>query len=202
MAVARNRFEELQVEKTGGGEDCVKLMAPISPTPPALIEEALNRIAQDALVSHGATIIDLGCGDGRWLISAAEFFAARGSATHGKGYDLDTVLLAKAREAAAGITSTATELGSTVQFDELDLMLADVSGATLVIAYLFREGIMSVMEKLEREMAPSKVGVLSIGFALKSWGSPKWTLRIEGSVPCYFYSPPWRQCSEANDPAP
>jgi hypothetical protein len=67
-------------------------------------------------------------------------------------------------------------------------MLGDVSHATVVVVYLFREGSVDVMKKLERELPARDTAVLSVGFALRGWEA-RWVLRVAGSVPCYFYSP-------------
>lgn len=71
-------------------------------------------------------------------------------------------------------------------------MLADVSKATVIIAYLFREGCAAVRDKLEQELPSVGSAVLSVGFSLRGW-EPRWTLRVNGCVPLYFYSAPWRE---------
>jgi len=198
---AKERFEEQkQAEQAVANGDGAVLMAPISPSPPALIEAALERVRSattasgDApLVSPGTTIVDLGCGDGRWLLAAAKRFPG----VRCVGYDLDESLLSNANTAAAAFVAEQeqqTEASetqatlSTVEFHRQDLMLGDVSKATVVVVYLFREGSVEVMKKLERELPARDTAVLSVGFALRGWEA-RWVLRVNGSVPCYFYSP-------------
>ena len=61
---------------------------------------------------------------------------------------------------------------------------ADISAASLVVAYLFREGCVVVQEKLQNELAKG-TGVLSVGFEMRGW-ERLWDIRVHG-VPAYFY---------------
>ena len=244
---AARRFQDQRAETLssvsnapeGSIATTTKIMAPISPSPQALIEEVLRRISNErlpgcvdetmgraevtqepggsALIGPGSVIVDLGCGDGRWLLAAARVFQRYG--VQCIGYDLDDVLLAKARESAAtegfleqdrtrqgqvtvdiggnaaadspaAVLESSSAQPATMKVLQQDLMLADVSGARLVIAYLFREGCVAVQEKLETEL-PSSSAVVSVGFALRGWVS-RWSCRVDGSVPCYFYMRPFR----------
>ena len=47
------------------------------------------------MIAPGARIVDLGCGDGRWLLAAADIFQEYGVVCH--GYDLDKRLLETAQ---------------------------------------------------------------------------------------------------------
>jgi ribosomal protein L11 methylase PrmA len=153
---AKRRFE---LQKQEAAHSNASYMAPISPSPPELITEALSRLSSEVtssgqpLVGEGAEIIDLGCGDGRWLLAALKHFKN----VHCVGYDLDTQLLAKGENdkkdyfsAAAAATTNGAEQSSqendeneihsseasdcgSLHFHEKDLMLADVSNATVVI---------------------------------------------------------------------
>ena len=99
LQVARERFAGQQAEQQDA-----QLMAPISPSPAQLIDRSLELIVQlrPALAARppdGAPrrlVVDLGCGDGRWLIAAAARFGWRGV-----GVDLNDALLARGRAAAA-----------------------------------------------------------------------------------------------------
>lgn len=199
---AKERFEEQkQAERQAiANYNGAVLMAPISPSPPVLIEAALERVGtatsasgDGPLVFPGATIVDLGCGDGRWLLAAAKRFPG----VRCVGYDLDKALLSNANSAASAFAAEQQQKKeaveaqpslSTVEFHRQDLMLGDVSNATVVVVYLFREGSVDVMKKLERELPARDTAVLSVGFALRGWEA-RWVLRVAGSVPCYFYSP-------------
>lgn len=189
---ASKRFEEQKKQERADDGNVsradVSYMAPISPSPPALIDEALDRLnfetissTGEPVIKDGALFVDLGCGDGRWLIKASEKFHEK--QIRCVGYDLDSALLEKARAKADSLDIT---------LHKQDLMLADVSNASVVIAYLFREGCAAVRDKLERELSSDRSAVLSVGFSLRGW-EPRWILRMKGCVPLYFYTPPWRE---------
>ncbi|CAM9736279.1 unnamed protein product, partial [Phaeothamnion confervicola] len=100
------------------------LIAPISPTPPALIDrvlDALQLTAEDV-------VVDLGCGDGRWL-----FQAAANARCHCRGYERNPAFVSKARESAS-----AQNLANLVTIEATDIFEAPLAGATVVIVYLFR----------------------------------------------------------------
>jgi hypothetical protein len=192
---AARRFEEQQQHQP----EATCLLAPISPSPQSLIEEALRLLAQEKLIGSETPLvtsrcefIDLGCGDGRWLLAASKQFA--NEKIRCIGYDLDQVLLDKASSAFASHNAESADADAAqradFQFHRQDLMTADVSGATVIVAYLFREGCVLLQEKLERELPPASA-VISVGFSLKLW-EPKWALRVKGCVPLYFYVHPWR----------
>jgi len=220
---AARRFEDQQEQNLAAAAASAILMAPISPSPPHLIGEAFKRLADERddatgipLVGTGSQFIDLGCGDGRWLSAAATCF--KDKQVRCVGYDLDETLLRKARAAAmalhaqgaavsvpeatttaeaplpppAQLTRERVDRLPTLEYRNCDLLTADVSHASIVIAYLFREGCFVVQEKLEKELSPTGTAVLSVGFSLKGW-EVRWVIRPKGSVPLYFYTPPWRQ---------
>jgi hypothetical protein len=95
------------------------------PTPQIVVEEMLKM----AKVGPNDFVIDLGSGDGRIVITAAQKFGARGL-----GVDLDRVLLERAREGAkaAGVADRA-------QFIEQNLFETDLSKATVITTYLLPE---------------------------------------------------------------
>jgi SAM-dependent methyltransferase len=153
LQVAREKFAKQQADQLAQG-NTAKLMAPISPSPTALIHRSLELIVAhrphlsncmraggnevSASVESGADapasaasatatmplVVDLGCGDGRWLIVAAERFG-----WHGVGYDLNDELLARGREAA-----NAARVNECVTFVRDDLLRADVTAADVVVA--------------------------------------------------------------------
>jgi hypothetical protein len=137
------------------------------------------------------------------LIAAAAVFQSL--AVRCVGYDLDEKLLEKARVAAANLKEPDSGDGQsqpcklapspTIDFRFQDLLTADVSSASVVVAYLFREGCILVQEKLERELPSKGTYVLSVGFAMKGWEA-RWVIKPKGSVPLYFYSPVRRECPQ------
>lgn len=95
------------------------------PTPQHVVEEMLEM----AKVGPSDTLIDLGSGDGRIIITAARKHGARGF-----GVDLDRYLLKLANDNArkGGVADRA-------RFFEQDLFETDLSGATVITSYLLPE---------------------------------------------------------------
>jgi len=88
------------------------------PTPQELVEAMLEM----AGVTKDDVVYDLGCGDGRFVITAAKKFGARGV-----GVDIDPVRIRESNENARkeGVTNL-------VRFVEKDLFETDISEATVV----------------------------------------------------------------------
>jgi cyclopropane fatty-acyl-phospholipid synthase-like methyltransferase len=80
-----------------------------------------------ANVTTGDTVYDLGCGDGRIVISAAKKYGARGV-----GIDINPARIEEARTNArsAGVTDL-------VNFEVRDLFDAEIRNATVVALYSF-----------------------------------------------------------------
>uniref|UniRef100_A0A7S1XND7 Methyltransferase domain-containing protein n=1 Tax=Phaeomonas parva TaxID=124430 RepID=A0A7S1XND7_9STRA len=72
------------------------IVAPISPTPLPIVQAVLDKVS----VNADDVVLDLGCGDGRWLVAAAEAYGCRCV-----GYELEDERIAKCGEAiaAAGV---------------------------------------------------------------------------------------------------
>ena len=106
------------------------LDVPYVPTPMNVVD-AMLRMAQ---VTPNDIVYDLGCGDGRIVIMAAQKYGA-----HGVGIDLDPRRIADATENAKVARVT-----DKVKFYVQDVFTADFSDATVVTLYL----LPSVNEKL------------------------------------------------------
>src|SRR3546814_486379 len=91
-----------------------KLDVPYVPTRPAVVD-AMLKIAD---VKQGDVVYDLGCGDGRIVIAAAQKYGATG-----KGFDIDPQRISEANENAknAGVSDK-------VSFTNADLFDTDLSG--------------------------------------------------------------------------
>jgi cyclopropane fatty-acyl-phospholipid synthase-like methyltransferase len=116
------------------------LDVPYVPTPPAVVDAMLKM----ARVTSSDVVYDLGCGDGRIVIMAAEKYGARGV-----GVDLDPRRIAEANENAklAGVTGK-------VRFVVQDVFDTDFSDATVVALYM----LPSVNEKLMPKIKALKPG--------------------------------------------
>lgn len=110
------------------------------PTPADVVQFML-RLAK---VNAGDVVYDLGCGDGRIVITAARQFDARGVCV-----DIDPRRIAESRENArqAGVADR-------IRFLNEDLLATDVGDATVVMLFLSPELNLAVRPKLLRELKP------------------------------------------------
>jgi ubiquinone/menaquinone biosynthesis C-methylase UbiE len=111
-----------------------------------------------ARLKSGETLFDLGCGDGRILLSAARNFGARAH-----GVELSPTLVRRAQQMV-----DAQGLQNQVKITQGDMMQIDVSSANVVSLYLLTEANEQLRPKLEREL---KAGarVVSLEFKIKGW---------------------------------
>jgi SAM-dependent methyltransferase len=126
------------------------LLAPYLPTPPEVVERMLD-LAQ---VASGDVVYDLGCGDGRIVIAAAE----RGARAVGFDIEAHWVGEARKRAAAAGVSHLAS-------FELQDALKADLSPATVVMLYLVEWSTRMLEAKLAGELRPG-ARVVSHSFSL------------------------------------
>jgi cyclopropane fatty-acyl-phospholipid synthase-like methyltransferase len=110
------------------------------PTPQPVVDAMLKLAA----VTDKDVVYDLGCGDGRIPITAAQKFGARGV-----GIDIDPKRIEEANEnaKAAGVTDKVTFLTQ-------DLFESDISAATVVTLYLLPSLNERLMPKLKSELKP------------------------------------------------
>lgn len=113
----------------------------------------VNHMLRIANVRPGDVVYDLGSGDGRIVIAAAQRFGTRGV-----GIDINPQAVAVAREnaKAAGVEKLVT-------FHQGDLFAADVAEATVVMLYLFAEMMLRLRPKLLREL-PDGARIVSHDF--------------------------------------
>lgn len=127
---------------------------PYVPTPSKVVEEMLNI----AGVTGNDILYDLGSGDGRIVITAAQKFG-----TQGVGIDINPKLIQKAFNNAqeAGVTDR-------VQFLQQDLFKTDLSKATVVTLYLLRSVNLQLRPKLLKELKPG-TRIVSHSFDMGDW---------------------------------
>lgn len=121
-------------------------------------QEVVNRMLELADVYVNDVVYDLGSGDGRIVITAAQRYRARGV-----GVEIDPVRVWEARKNAeeAGVSDR-------VEFRQQDLFEADFSDATVVTLYLLPEINMKLRPKLFEQLDPG-TRVVSHNFDLGNW---------------------------------
>jgi len=145
---------ETSVVETTEPDTTVDPDVPFVRTPQTLVERMLKL----ADVDEGDVLYDLGSGDGRIPITAAQMFGARGV-----GIEIQPDLVQEAQQNArqAGVADL-------VEFRQGDLFEADVSNATVVTLYLLPEVNDRLRPKLLRELEPG-TRVVSHGFDMDGW---------------------------------
>jgi SAM-dependent methyltransferase len=129
-------------------------LAPYVPTP----QDVVDRMLSVANVTSGDIVYDLGCGDGRIVITAARKYGA-----HGVGIDIDPERIAESRGNArsAGVASL-------VEFRQGDILDADVSQATVVTLYLVSSANLKLRPILTRQLRPG-ARIVSHAFGMGDW---------------------------------
>lgn len=127
---------------------------PYVPTPPQVVAAMLKVAA----VSSRDVVVDLGSGDGRIVITAAQEYGARG-----RGYDIDPELVERSNAAARKLG-----LQQRVSFREEDVLKADIGDATVVTLYLLPEMMAQLRSKLQRELKPG-TRIVSHDFDFGDW---------------------------------
>jgi hypothetical protein len=134
------------------------------PTPPEVVEGMLEL----ANVTGDDVLYDLGSGDGRIPVTAAQKYGTRGI-----GIDIDPERIQEANENAknAGVTDR-------VEFRQQDLFKTDFSKATVVTLYLLPELNVKLRPKLLQELQPG-TRIVSHAFDMGEW-KPERTVQIDG----------------------
>ena len=127
---------------------------PFITTPPEVVEHMLRM----ARTGPGDLVIDLGSGDGRIPIAAAQQFGARGL-----GIELDAALVARSQAAAR-----AAGVQDRVRLVQGDVLVADLSRATVVTVYLL-PGLMGKLQaRFIGELQPG-TRIVSHEFTMAGW---------------------------------
>ena len=131
-------------------------------------EPVVYEMLQLAGVTERDVVYDLGSGDGRIVILAAQTYGARGV-----GIELDRKLVETSRQVARD-----AEVADKVTFIEGDLFSADISPATVVTLYLSTSMNRQLEDKLKRELRPG-TRVISHQFRIGRW-MPDKTIKSKG----------------------
>jgi precorrin-6B methylase 2 len=130
------------------------LTVPFITTP----DEVVERMLQLAETRAGDLVADLGSGDGRIVIAAAQKFGARGL-----GIEIDAGLVAKSRENAAR-----AGVADRVSFVHGDVLAADISAASVVTVYLL-PGLINRLQPRFLERLQPGTRIVSHAFTMTGW---------------------------------
>ncbi|MGH7390014.1 MAG: SAM-dependent methyltransferase [Candidatus Rokuibacteriota bacterium] len=155
------------------------LDVPYVPTKEPIVDQMLKM----ASVRAGDVIYDLGCGDGRIVITAAKRFGIRGV-----GIDIDPERIAEANANAkqAGVADR-------VKFIQGDLFDAKIGDATVVTLYLLPDVNLKLRPKLLSELRPG-TRIVSHNYDMGDWKPQQTaTLTVDGTEhTVYFWTVPRR----------
>jgi SAM-dependent methyltransferase len=146
---------------------------PYVPTPQPVVE----RMLELANVDGDDLVYDLGSGDGRIVITAAEKYGAQGV-----GIDIDPERVKEARKNAeeAGVIDL-------VEFHQQDLFETDLSNASVVTLYLLPDINIKLRPKLFEELEPG-TPVVSHDFDMDEW-EPDTTVEMGTDVIYLWHIP-------------
>ena len=177
LRYSKQKFSEMQLKQQSTSAST--LIAPISPTPHDIIVlfiPSLNLCADSFL-------IDLGCGDGRWLITAATLTECKCL-----GIDIDDQRLCLAKQSIEkeGL-SHRIEIRNQDVFEFIEQDCEYVLNADVFVIYLFRDAMLKIGSFLQKRSNKLRQGVkiLCVGFPLPHWSAIQ-TKRSNG-LTVYMY---------------
>ncbi len=163
IELARKELRDLAREEAGAKQKPA-LDVPYVPSTVRIARAMLDM----ARVTSTDMVYDLGCGDGRIVIMAARERRAKGI-----GVDLDPVLVKESKRHAKEARVTGL-----VQFFQQNLFETDISGATVVMLYLWPEVNLKLRPKLMRDLRPG-TRVVSHSHTMGDW-TPDDERTVEG----------------------
>jgi SAM-dependent methyltransferase len=150
------------VETAGAGPQQTRprgdSLAPFVPTP----QDVVERMLALAQVTKEDVVYDLGSGDGRLVVTAAQKYGARGV---GIDIDPDRIEEGQANAKRANVEHL-------VEFRLGDAMQADLSGATVVTLYLLSSSNAKLRPILTRQLKPG-ARIVSHQFGMGDWTPDK-----------------------------
>lgn len=129
-------------------------LAPFVPSPHQIVE----RMLELAKIKPGEKLYDLGSGDGRVVIAAAQKYDAKAV-----GIELSSRLVRSSQEEIKRLGLS--DKASVVHGDVFD---ADLSDADVVILYLMRDSNNTLKPKLEKALKPG-ARVISHDYEIEGW---------------------------------
>lgn len=144
----------------------IVLDVPYVPTPQKVVDGMLKL----ADVQKGDVVYDLGCGDGRIVITAAKDYGATGI-----GVDLNPERIKEANENARD-----AKVEDKISFQVGDLFDFDFSKADVLTLYLLPDVNMTLRPKIQAEMKPGS-RIVSHAFDMGDW-EPDERISVEGKT--------------------
>jgi precorrin-6B methylase 2 len=144
------------------------------PTP----QDVVDAMLKVAKVGKGDVLYDLGSGDGRIPITAAQKYGI----ARGIGIDINPERIKEANE-----NLRKARVGDRVRFVNADLFESDLRDATVITLYLLPALNLKLLPKLLKEVKPG-TRVVSHAFDMGSW-RPEQTLKV-GTRSVYFWTIP------------
>ena len=148
----------LLFSQNSGDQPKPENLAPYFPTPTSVVKAMLEL----GELQPGELLYDLGSGDGRIVIMAAQTFGARAV-----GFEIDPRLVAQSRQRLIKRKITAL-----ARIQEQDLMAADFSKPDLITVYLLPASNDKIQPFLEQEMKPG-ARIVSHDFTFRGWTPDK-----------------------------
>lgn len=162
--MSRSLFLLFLLLASNAGADDADLRPPFITTPASVVERMLELAGTRA----DDVVIDLGSGDGRIVIAAAQKFGARGI-----GIELDGGLVEEARRNAR-----LAKVADRVSFVQGDVLTAELSPASVVTLYLLPGLIGKLQPRFIYELKPG-TRIVAHAFGMAGWKPDRTeTLRI------------------------
>ena len=146
---------------------------PYVPTKQTVVDAMLEL----AKVSKNDVVYDLGCGDGRIVVTAAKKYGATGT-----GIDSDPARIKEANENAR-----VSKVSDKVRFTEADLFNTDFSKASVVTLYLLPSVNLKLRPQLLKQLKPG-TRIVSHAFDMGDW-KPEKMIKVDGST-IYLWTVP------------
>jgi precorrin-6B methylase 2 len=134
------------------------------------VVDAMLKVAN---VKAGDVVYDLGCGDGRIVVTAAKLGA------RGVGIDIDPKRIAEANE-----NVNKSGVGDRVKILNQDLFTTDLSEASVVTLYLLPSLNLKLRPTLWKTLKPG-TRIVSHDFDMGDW-KPEQTLNVDGATVYYW----------------
>ena len=138
----------------GRTRDFAKSLAPYIVSPQSVVDDMLDM----AGLKPNETLYDLGSGDGRIVITAAQRFGAKAV-----GIEIEDSLVKKAEQRVASLG-----LQQRVHFIHADMRTVDLSPADVVTMYLMTVSNETLRPQLERSLRPG-ARVISHDYKIPGW---------------------------------